>query len=83
VIQEDRELLTELARLKQNIALLGMCIMNGSVSAAERQDYARLIAVGEQLRRANDTGVVEGESVVNGRIGLPGPSVETYWKDTS
>jgi hypothetical protein len=65
MIREDRELLTELARLNTTMASLAMRIMDGSASAAEQQHYAqRLITVGERLqRRVNEMShpVVEGE----------------------
>jgi hypothetical protein len=52
VIREDRELLTELARLNRELAPLAMRIMEHAASAAEQADYAqRLIAAGERLRR--------------------------------
>lgn len=41
MIREDRELLTELARLNTAMASLAMRIMEGSASAAEQQDYAQ------------------------------------------
>jgi hypothetical protein len=65
VIREDRELLTELARLNTAMAPLAMRMMDGTANSAEQQDYGqRLIAVGEQLRkRAKETAVavIEGE----------------------
>jgi hypothetical protein len=65
MIREDRELLTELARLNTTMASLAMRIMDGSASAAEQQHYAqRLITAGERLqRRANEMShpVSEGE----------------------
>jgi hypothetical protein len=71
VIREDRELLTELARLNRDMAPLAMRIMDSTASAAEQVHYAqRLIAVGERLRlRADETTgtVVEGEVLANDR----------------
>ncbi|MGH3775884.1 MAG: hypothetical protein ACRDRR_09125 [Pseudonocardiaceae bacterium] len=77
MIREDRKLLAELARLKRDLAFLGMCIMDGSVTAAEQQDYAnRLIAAGERLRRLADETtaetVIDGEVLANGLLALPG-----------
>ncbi len=55
-----------------NLAALGMRIMEGSASEAEQRHYAkRLIAVGERLRRRADGmrgEVVEGEVLVNAEI---------------
>ncbi|MGH3901169.1 MAG: hypothetical protein ACRDTA_23550 [Pseudonocardiaceae bacterium] len=49
MIREDRELLAELAQLNTAVAPLAMCIMDGTASAAEQQNFARrLIAVGER-----------------------------------
>lgn len=45
MIREDRELLTELARLNTDMAPFAMRVMDGSASAAEQAHYAqRLIA---------------------------------------
>jgi hypothetical protein len=65
VIREDRELLTELARLNRELAPLAMRMMEGSASLSEQQDYGRrLVAAGMWLqRRANETtkAVIDGE----------------------
>jgi hypothetical protein len=78
VIREDRELLTELARLNTAMAPLAMRIMDGTASAAEQRDYAcRLITAGKWLhRRAARIGttVIEGEVVTT----IPGHTVEPY-----
>ena len=70
--REDRELLAELARLNKGMAPLCMCIMDGSASAAEQQDYAqRLIAAGERLRKRADEisrSVIDGEVLTSGSI---------------
>jgi hypothetical protein len=70
VIREDRELLTELARLKTAMAALAMRIIDGAATTAEPLGYVRrLVAAGEQLRkRANETAVtvVDGEVVSGG-----------------
>ena len=51
MIREDRELLTELARLSRELAPLAMRIMEGSANASEQLEYAQhLIAAGEWLR---------------------------------
>ncbi|MGH3695516.1 MAG: hypothetical protein ACRDRX_16275 [Pseudonocardiaceae bacterium] len=51
MIREDRELLTELARLNREMAPLALRMMDGSASAAEQQQYARrLTDAGERLR---------------------------------
>jgi hypothetical protein len=75
VIREDRELLTELARLNTDMALLAMRIMDGSASPAEQARYAqRLVAAGERLqRRANETTemVIEGDGLAHGPLTLP------------
>lgn len=70
MIQEDRELLTELARLNRAMAPFAMRIMEGTASGDEQHDYAlRLIAAGERLqRRANRMrgSVVDGEVLTTG-----------------
>ena len=82
MIRDDRELLTELARINRELAPLAMRIMEGSASASEQQDYAeRLIAAGEWLRRRADgtkAAIIEGEVLTNGPLALPGNSVEPY-----
>jgi hypothetical protein len=84
VIREDRELLTELARLNRAMAPLAMCIMEGTASADEQRNYAqRLIAAGEWLqRRADDNGgtVIEGEVLANGPLTLPAHTVAPDWE---
>ena len=56
MIREDRELLTELARLNTDMPSLALRIMDGSATAFEQQRYAeRLIAAGERLRRRAET----------------------------
>jgi hypothetical protein len=63
VIQEDRELLAELARLNSDMAALA------KASTAEQQHYAQhLISAGERLHRraAVTTGsIIEGEIVTS------------------
>lgn len=65
VIRENRELLTELARLNSAMASLTLHIMDGSATAGEQCDYAqRLIAAGKRLHaRAEGTqySVIDGE----------------------
>lgn len=82
MIREDRELLTELARLNREMAPLAMRIMEGSASNAEQQNYAeRLIAIGERLRRRADRAVktvIEGEILASGPLAFPGLTVEPY-----
>lgn len=82
MIREDRELLTELARLNTAMAPLAMRIMDGTASAAEQQDYARrLITAGKWLhRRAARIGatVIDGEVVTNAPRTVPGHAVEPY-----
>jgi hypothetical protein len=72
VIREDRELLTELARLNSNMAPFAMRVMDSSASIGEQEHYAqRLIAAGKRLqRRANQTAgtVMEGEVLANGSL---------------
>ena len=83
MIREDRELLTELARLNTAMAPLALCIMDGTASVVEQHNYAcRLIAAGEWLsRRATALGgaIVEGEVVIDESIALPAPTVELSW----
>lgn len=83
MIREDRELLTELARLNTAMAPLAMCMIDGTASAAEQQNFAqRLIAAGERLKRraaALGGAVVEGEVVVDGSSALPAHTVEPPW----
>jgi len=80
VIREDRELLTELARLNTAMPSLAMCIMDGTASAAEQHNYAhRLIVAGERLKRraaAMSGSIVGGEVVVDGSIALSAPTVQ-------
>lgn len=82
MIREDRELLTELARLNTDMASLGMRIMEESASAEEQRYYARrLIVAGERLKRRADEmdhPIIEGEVVGDGVIALPGCSVEPH-----
>lgn len=74
MIREDRELLTELARLNTDMAPLAMRIMEGSASAAEQTHYAqRLIAAGKRLQhRADGIGgaVIEGEVLTHRMLNL-------------
>lgn len=80
MIREDRELLTELARVNRDMASLGMRITEGSASSAEQAHYAqRLIAVGERLhRRAQvvDRTVVYGEILDEKMLALLGNTLE-------
>lgn len=70
--REDRELLTELARLNRELAPLAIRMMEGSASIAEQQSYAeRLIAIGERLRRR--TGETVEATVVEGEVLIEGP----------
>jgi hypothetical protein len=82
MIREDRELLTELARLNRELAPLAMRIMDGGASTDEQQNYAqRLIAAGERLWRRVDgvnAPVIEGEVLTNGSLALPEHTVESY-----
>lgn len=82
MIREDRELLTELARLNTDMAPFAMRIMDGSVSAAEQAHYAqRLIAAGKRLQyRADEAAgvVIEGEILANGPLTLPWVTVEPH-----
>lgn len=75
MIREDRELLTELARVNRDIAPLAMRIMEGSAGATEQQHYGqRLIAAGQRLcRRADKAGrvVIAGEVAVEEQLALP------------
>lgn len=84
MIREDRELLTELARLNTAMASLALRIMDGSASPAEQQNYAqRLISAGKQLqRRANEMHhpVIEGEVCGDVSLVLPAHTVEPPWE---
>ncbi|MGH3874166.1 MAG: hypothetical protein ACRDSR_22140 [Pseudonocardiaceae bacterium] len=85
MIRQDRELLTELARLNRAMASLAMRIMDGSAGAAEQHSYAqRLIVAGEQLRRRADEmshPVVEGEALTEvSLLALPAHIMEPDWK---
>lgn len=75
MIREDRELLTELARINREMAPLALRIMDGSASAAEQQTYAqRLLAVGERLGRraaAAAAVMVDGEVVASEGLAIP------------
>ncbi|MGH3854510.1 MAG: hypothetical protein ACRDR6_13645 [Pseudonocardiaceae bacterium] len=80
MIREDRDLLTELARLNSDMAPLAMRIMDDSASTAEQAHYAhRLIAAGERLQcRADESAgtVIEGKVLANGLLILPELTVE-------
>ena len=80
MIREDRELLTELARLNSAMAALALCIMDGTATAGEQRDYAqRLIAAGQQLRqRVDETNylVIDGEVTWGTALVLPGNTTE-------
>jgi hypothetical protein len=82
VIQQDRELLTELARLNTAMAALALRIMDGSASVAEQYNYAqRLIAAGKWMQqRANETNhpVIEGEMLTDVSIALPTHTTEPH-----
>lgn len=49
MIREDRELLTELARINREMAPLALRIMDGSDSAAEQQTYAQRLLAGPAM----------------------------------
>lgn len=75
VIRDDRELLTELARLNRDMASLALRIMDESASVAEQRHYAqRLIAVGERLQRRADG---MRETVIDGEV-VAGPALSAY-----
>ena len=82
MIREDRELLTELARLNTAMVPLAMRIMDGTASAAEQQDYARrLITAGQWLHcRATglDATIIEGEVLSHTPLTIPGHAAEPY-----
>ncbi|MGH3835963.1 MAG: hypothetical protein ACRDSF_09700 [Pseudonocardiaceae bacterium] len=75
MIRDDRELLTELARLNRDMASLALRIMDESASVAEQRHYAqRLIAVGERLQRRADG--IRG-TVIDGEV-VAGPALSAY-----
>ena len=80
MIREDRELLTELARLNREMAPLALRMMDGSASAAEQQDYAqRLTEASERLRRrAEETSrfVAAEDVLIEKPLVLPTNTVE-------
>lgn len=80
MIREDRELLTELARLNSAMASLALRIIDGSATAGEQRDYAqRLIAAGERLRYRVDKmsyPVIDGEVTGSAALVFPGLTVE-------
>ncbi|MGH3777559.1 MAG: hypothetical protein ACRDRR_17830 [Pseudonocardiaceae bacterium] len=84
MIREDRELLTELARLNRELAPLAMRMMEGSASTTEQQTHAeRLIAIGERLKRrveGTKETVIEGEVLTSGALALPVYTVEPHWE---
>lgn len=84
MIHEDRELLTELARVNREMAPLAMRIMDGSADAAEQRFYGqRLISAGQWLcRRADEASqlIIAGEVVVEDRLALPVNTVEPHWE---
>lgn len=88
MIREDRELLTELARLNRDMASLALRIMEESASITEQRDYARrLIAAGQRLQRRTtiETAgvVVEGEILSNSALSFPEHTVEPYWNSVT
>ena len=84
MIREDRELLTELARLNTAMVPLAMRIMDGTASVAEQQDYARrLITAGQWLHcRATglDAPIIDSEVLANGALTLPAHTVAPDWE---
>lgn len=84
MIREDRELLTELARINREMAPLAIRIMEDSADAAEQRFYGqRLIAAGQRLcRRADEASrlVIAGEVVVEDQLALPANTVEPHWE---
>jgi hypothetical protein len=82
MIREDRELLTELARLNRELAPLAMRMMDGSASPSEQLDYGRrLVAAGMWLqRRANETTktIIDGEVLGSQSLALSERTVEPY-----
>lgn len=80
MIREDRDLLTELARLNCAMPSFALQLMDGSADAAAQRRYAqRLIAVGEQLQRRADSmagTVVEGQVLLDHTAALPVPTRE-------
>jgi hypothetical protein len=84
MIREDRELLTELARVNREMAPLAMRIMEGNADAAEQRHYGeRLIAAGEWLcRRADEASsfVIAGDVVVAEQVALPANTAESHRK---
>lgn len=84
MIREDRELLTELARVNRELAPLAMRIMEGSADATEQRFYGqRLISAGQRLcRRADEDSqlVIAGEVAVGDQLALPVNTVEPHWE---
>ncbi len=82
MIREDRELLTELARINREMAPLALRMMEGSAGIAEQRNYAeRLIAVGEWLKqRAEGTKgtVIEGDVLAHRPLRFPEFTVEPH-----
>lgn len=70
MIREDRELLVELARLNRDLAFLGMCIMDGSVTAAEDGNGVRTTRVWRRLLGVENTVIESVDLEPDGRIGL-------------
>jgi hypothetical protein len=82
MIREDRELLTELARLNRELVPLAMRKREGSASPSEQQDYGRrLIAARLWLqRRATEMVevVINGEVLESKALTLSQPTIEPY-----
>ncbi len=80
MIREDRELLTELARLNREMAPLALRMMEGSAGIAEQRNYAeRLIAAGERLKQRTEATkgtVIEGDVLSHQPLRLPELTVE-------
>jgi hypothetical protein len=82
MIREDRELLTELARVNREMAPLAIRIMEGNADAAEQRHYGqRLITAGEWLcRRADEASrfVIAGDVAIAEQTAFPANTAELH-----
>jgi hypothetical protein len=87
VLQEDRELLAELARINTDIPALGLRMMEGSASAAEQVHYGeRLMSAGQRIKRraeSTDAMTIEGEFHVKESVALPAHTAPAHTAEPS
>ncbi len=59
MIQQDRELLAELARLNSDVAPFAMRVMDGTITATEQHEFAdRLVRLGQRFHQRAASSIV-------------------------